>query len=359
MLLDPGDWTLAQCADQVVPQLSASLSARTTLETHQAVIELSSGAGETVAEGIAEIEQLRRSLAAELDAMGLRVASAGTHPAALWSDTEVSTGERHQLVYGSMRELARREPTFALHVHLGLPDPESAIRLHNRLRAHLPLLLALSGNSPFWQGRDTGLASARTPVFQAFPRVGIPRAFATYDEYVETVDLLIRCDAFPESTFLWWDIRPQPKFGTVEIRVMDAQSTVAHTAALVSLIQALARLELEEGYHSGQLIDAPEVLAENRFLAARDGMEARLIDPVLERRVPAREQLAELLEAARPHAEDLGSDLDGVSDLAERSGADFQRSVAGEEPRFDLLLSRITELFAHGDRAPMLPGVGR
>lgn len=352
MLLDPLDWSLAQRADQVLPRLSTRLRAHAALETHRAVIELASAPGETAADAIGEIEELRGLLAVELAELGLRVASAGTHPVALWSDMEVSGDERYQLVYGAMRELARREPTFALHVHIGVPDPESAIRLHNRLRAHLPLLLALSGNSPFWQGRDTGLASARTPVFQAFPRVGIPRAFSSYPDYVETVDLLIRCDAVPDPTFLWWDVRPQPRFGTVEVRVMDAQSTVSHTGALVSLVQAIARLELEEGYHSRGLIDAPEVLAENRFLAARDGMEARLIDPVLGCRVPAREQLAGLLDAARPHAEDLGSDLEAVSELAGRSGAGLQRSIAGAQPRLDRVLAAISDLFADARTGP-------
>jgi carboxylate-amine ligase len=138
--------------------------------------------------------------------IGLAAASAGTHPFAVWQQTVVSSGERYQEVYGSMRELARREPTFGLHVHIGVPDPEDALQLANRLRGHLPVFLGLSANSPFWQGRDTGLASARTPLFQAFPRVGIPRAFASYGDYVDAVDLLIRCDAFPEPTFLWWDV---------------------------------------------------------------------------------------------------------------------------------------------------------
>ncbi len=356
MLLDPLDWSLAQQAERVMLQLSPRLRAHAALETHQAVIELASSPAETPAQAIGEIEELRRLLAIELEVMGLCVASAGTHPGALWSDMEVSGDERYQRVYRAMRELARREPTFALHVHIGVRDPESAILLHNRLRAHLPLLLALSGNSPFWQGRDTGLASARTPVFQSFPRVGIPRAFSSYADYVETVDLLIRCDAIPEPTFLWWDIRPQPRFGTVEIRIMDAQSTVAQTGGLAALVQAIARLELEEGYHSQRLIDAPEVLAENRFLAARDGMDAWLIDPVLERRVPARDQLTELLHAVRPHADDLGTDLGAVSGLAERSGAGFQRSTAGAEPRLDLVLARLSELFADGTGAAVRPG---
>ena len=131
------------------------------------------------------------------------------------------------------------------------------IRLTNRMRAHLPLLLALSVNSPFWQGRDTGLGSARTPLFQAFPRVGIPRVFADYADWVEAVDLLIRCDAFPEPTFLWWDVRPQPRFGTVEVRILDAQTTVAETAALAALVQSVARLEVVEGYVSERLVRDP------------------------------------------------------------------------------------------------------
>ena len=155
-----------------------------------------------------------------------------------------------------------------------MPDAEQAIHAANRLRSEIPLLLALSVNSPFWQGRDTGLGSARTPLFQAFPRVGVPRAFHSYEEYVESVDVLIRSDAVPEPTFLWWDVRPQPRFGTVEVRIMDAQTTLADTAALAALVQSIVRLEIEEGAHTYDDGIPPEVLNENRFLAARDGMEA-------------------------------------------------------------------------------------
>ena len=161
-----------------------------------------------------------------LEPLGIRAAVAGTHPFTLWEDVEVSPGARYQFLYSSMRELARREPTFGLHVHVAVPNPEQAVRAYNRMRAHLPLLLALSGNSPFWQGRDTGLCSMRTPLFQAFPRVGIPREFRSYADYVEGIDVLLRCDAFPEPTFLWWDVRLQPRFGTLEVRVMDAQTRV-------------------------------------------------------------------------------------------------------------------------------------
>ena len=349
MLLEPEGWSLAQRIDDVLPRLSSALASRATAETHGAAIELASHPHSRVTGAVRETKGLRGDLARELAATGLRVASAGTHPFALWNETQISSGARYQLVYDSMRELARREPTFALHVHVGVTDPEAAIVLCNRMRAHLPLLLALSVNSPFWQGRDTGMASARTPLFQAVPRVGIPRAFASYDDYVDTVDLLLRCEAFPDPTFLWWDVRPQPRFGTVEVRIMDAQITSAETAALAALTQSIARLELEEGYHTDPQSDRPEVLAENRFIAARDGMEARLIDAVAEQRVPARELLARLLQAVRPHAADLGceSALDALVMLGEEPGAVRQLRVAGEPRHLPGLVELLSDAFVH------------
>jgi carboxylate-amine ligase len=307
----------------------------------------------------AELLHLRSMLQRELRPLGLSCASAATHPFTVWQETVVSTGPRYDLVYGSMRELARREPTFALHVHVGVDDPEDAIRLTNRMRAHLPLLLALSVNSPFWQGRDTGLGSARTPLFQAFPRVGIPRLFSDYSDWVEAVDLLIRCDAFPEPTFLWWDVRPQPRFGTVEVRILDAQTTVAQTAALVALIQSLARLEIRDGYASERLVNTQEALDENRFIAARDGMEATLIDPDQERRVPARELLASLLEAVAPHARELGCEtqLEAIGSMAERTGARRQLEFARQGNGLPGLVAELADSFcregyAHPDAPP-------
>jgi carboxylate-amine ligase len=246
-----------------------------------------------------------------------------------------------------MRELARREPTFALHVHVGISSPNDAIRLVNRIRAHLPLLLALSVNSPFWQGRDTGLASARTPLFQAFPRVGIPRRFRDYADYVDTVDLLMRCESMPDPTFLWWDARPQPRFGTVEVRIMDAQTQLAETASLAALVQCIARLEVERGYVSSRSLEVPEALDENRFLAARDGMDAELIDVELERRVPAREVALRLIEACAPHARVLGCEveLDRVATMAERTGADRQLELARGPGKLDGLVEALADAY--------------
>jgi glutamate---cysteine ligase / carboxylate-amine ligase len=347
MLLDPADWTLAQQVDAVLPDVPPELAMHLTAETHGAAIELATDPHPTVPSAIDQLAGLRTELQDVLAQRGLRAGAAGTHPSTVWHETVVSSGHRYQFVYGSMRELARREPTFALHVHVGVESAEHAIVLHDRLRAHLPLLLALSVNSPFWQGRDTGLASARTPLFQAFPRVGIPRGFGSYADYVEAVDLLIRCGAMPEPTFLWWDVRPQPRFGTVEVRIMDAQTTVAETAALVAVVQCIARRELVERVAVRSAPHSPEVLVENRFLAARDGMDARLIDPGLERSVPARVQLEELLEACIPHAEALGcaGELTTARALAHRTGAQRQLELARGEARLPGLVAALADAF--------------
>jgi carboxylate-amine ligase len=247
-----------------------------------------------------------------------------------------------------MRELARREPTFALHVHVGVGDAEDAMRLYNRMRAHVPLLLALSANSPYWQGRDTGLASARTPLFQAFPRVGIPLKMNDYADYVETVDLMIRAGCFPEPTYLWWDVRPQPRFGTIEVRAMDAQIDSESTAALVALVQSIAKLEVEEGFVSEKQIGVQEALNENRFLGARDGYDAELIDADTSTRIPISKMLPKLIDAAKPHAQELGceNELDMLLDPSFRTGAQRQRDVVHDGASLTELVGRLADQFA-------------
>ena len=334
MFVTPNSWNLAGAIDEVLPRLPGDVARHASAETHAAALELATGVHDTVGAAIDELRGLRSALRQTAEGCALAVAVSGTHPFAVWRDVAVSTGARQALVYGSMRELARREPTFALHVHVGVADPEDAVRVANAMRVHLPVLLALSANSPFWQGRDTGLASARTPLFQAFPRVGIPRAFADYEDWAHTVDLLVRCDAFPEPTFLWWDVRLQPKLGTVEIRVMDAQTRLEANAALVALVQCLVRLETLEGFAEPLAIGSPEVLDENRFLAARDGADAALIDPVAERRVPLAEIVEGMLDACRPHAQDLGCprELEAVGDLLRHPPTKHQLMLARRRP---------------------------
>src|SRR3954469_2310647 len=323
MLLDPHDWSLAYRSADVMSYLPYDLRARVTLETHAAVMEIATGVHHSVAGAVNELAGLRRRIARAVAGRGLRVAVAGTHPAAVWEDTVVSTHPRYRRIGESMRVLARREPTLATHVHIGVPSPHAAVDLMNRLRAHLPLLLALSANSPFWQGRATGFASTRTTVFDAFPRTGLPRVFRDYSGWVGTVDALLRSGAIADPSYLWWDARLQPRYGTVEIRIMDSQTTVEDVGALAALVQSLAVCELERPDTPEGGPTANELIEENRFLAARDGMQALLIDVASGGRIAAFDQLDQVLAACRPWADVLrcGRELEDVRRLGACNGA--------------------------------------
>jgi carboxylate-amine ligase len=348
MLLNTQDLTLAQSIDYVLRTVSPGLEERLTAETHGSAVELATGINTKVSEAVDDLNDVRTRLKRELEPLALKVACSGTHPQAVWYQTVISSGERYQGLYGSMRELARREPTFALHVHVGVDNEDDATRLYNRLRAHVPLLLALSANSPYWQGRDTGLASARTPLFQAFPRVGIPLKFDAYSDYVEAVDLMIRSGCFPEPTYVWWDVRPQARFGTIEVRCMDAQIDSESTAALVALVQSIAKLEVEEGYVSDLQISVQEALNENRFLAARDGFDAELVDADTSTRIPIAKSLPKLIDAALPHAQELGceAELKHLLDPAFRTGAQRQREIVRSGASLTELVGTLAQQFA-------------
>jgi glutamate---cysteine ligase / carboxylate-amine ligase len=347
MLVSPETWLPISRCEDVLATLPSELAECARAETHGSALELATVPHATVGAAVAELTDLRAALARTLDELGMRAAVSGTHPTARWEDVDVSPGARYQYVLASMRELARREPTFGLHVHVAVPDAESAVRALNAMRLHLPVLLALSGNSPYWQGRDSGLASARTPAFQAFPRTGPPRWFGSYAEYVEAVDVLVRCDAIPEPTFLWWDARLQPAFGTLEVRVMDAQTRVEDTAALAALVQCLVRLEATAEPVEPTAADAPEVVAENRFIAARDGMDAVLVDPPAWGRQPVGDRLSRLLAACAPLARALGcvAELSEVPTLAELPGAERQRAIAARVGTLEGLVDALSGEF--------------
>src|SRR3954451_21450674 len=331
MLLEP-DGSPAWRSEDVLSALPPALAEHARGETHGLALELATRPHRTVAAACSELRFMRAGLNGCVRELGMRAAVAGTHPLVKAEEVEVSPGARYQFLHQSLRELARREPTFALHVHVAVPDPELAVRAFNGMRAHVPVLLALAANSPFTRGRDSGLASARTPVFQAFPRTGIPREMDSYASYVEAIDVLMRCGAIPEPTFIWWDVRLQPKLGTLEVRVMDAQTRLRDTAALVALVQCLVRIEALDGMAEPELTHAPEVLDENRFLAARDGIRAQLLDPQRDRCVPAAGRLATLVDACWPHARALGCEreLRLLAHLAGAPGAVRQRAIASE-----------------------------
>ncbi len=347
MLLDPADWSLAFRSDRVHGALPEDLRRRVSVETHAAVMEIATGVHRRVSDAIAEFAVLRARLAGALAAQGLRAAVAGTHPCAVAGDTLLSSHPRYQLLGDSLRALARREPTLATHVHVGVADPEDAVRLLNRLRGVLPLLLALSANSPFWQGRPTGFASTRTTLLDAFPRTGLPRHFHSYGDWVATVQRLIGSRAITDPSFLWWDARLQPRYGTVEIRIMDAQTTLADTAAITALIQALASHQLEQPEPEPDP-QTYELAAENRFLAARDGMHAELIDERTGDRIPAAELLERLLAGCRRRARWLRCEreLALTHRLAARTGATRQLQHATRHGNLRAVTAHLAEAYA-------------
>jgi carboxylate-amine ligase len=326
MLLEAGDLGLAGDADGVIAGLPPDMAAHVALETHAAALELRTGVHRSAGAAAAELAGLRARLAARLEGYGLLAASAGTHPLALGLGTELSPHERYRHLHHELGELTQREPTFGLHVHVGLEGPETALRAFNHIRSRIPLLVALGANSPFWRGRDSGLAAIRVVIFDAFPRTGPPRAFGAYEDYVEAVQCLIRPGAIPDPSFVWWDLRLQPSLGTLEVRVLDAQRTVAETASLVALVQCMVRAAAEDD--APRTDPLPEVLMENRFLAARDGPSAHLIEGGA--RVPVAIILHRVLDECRPHAAalDCEPELQGAAALVEGGGAAVQRTTA-------------------------------
>src|SRR4051794_16052375 len=327
MLLDARTWRLANQGEEVLDAAPAALRPSLGAETHACIVELITGVHDTIAGATAELGALRGRLAETCADLGVRAAVSGTHPEATAGDVRVSSHERYAALGAELRALARREPTMALHVHVAVPDGDAAVRALDGLRADLPLVLALAANSPFWRGEDSGFAAFRPQLFSMFPRSGIARAFGRYDEWVAAVDRLVGAGAIPDSSFLWWDARLRPAIGTVEVRVMDAQTRIADTAALAALVQCLVRRHAEGGPVDG---GPSEVVCENRFLAARDGLDGGLIDTRTGHLRSVRALLTETLAACAATASRLRCDaeLAGVSALAAEPGYRRQRRIA-------------------------------
>src|SRR4051812_29279325 len=231
----------------------------------------------------------------------VRLLGAGVHPIGRFGDVRLREGARYELIGDSMRALMRQTPHCGVHVHVGMPDGETAVRAANGMRAWIPLLQVLGANSPFWYGRDSGLASAWSVICNSFPRAGIPRAFADYDDFAATVAELQALGECPDYSFLWWDVRPHPRLGTLEIRALDAQSSLDDLAALVALIHCLA---VHEATAPAGRAPSAEALRELSFRACRDGLDARLrLGDALR---PAREVAYRAIALAGAYAADLG-----------------------------------------------------
>ena len=277
MLLDPRTtWSLANRIDAVLGALPPGIAAHASARPMHAS---SSSEPLRTQRSLLLGQSLRSSAGPSTECCATRSDCAPQAPERirrpLHLGVALSEGLRYRHIGATMGALAHREPTMAQHVHVAVPDAASAVRALDGLRSDLPLLLALSANSPFWRGADSGFASIRTPIFSMFPRVGIPRRFGSYGKYVSVIDAMLSAGVIHEPGFLWWDVRLRPRLGTIEIRIMDAQSRLTDAAALTALVQCLVH-RCAHGMRTHEL--GPEALAENRFLAARDGVDAQLID---------------------------------------------------------------------------------
>jgi carboxylate-amine ligase len=334
MLLDSETFDLVQRVDTVLAAVAGSeLEARINPELMQSVLEITTPVCRTASDVDAELRKLRGYIAGIARDQGLRFGSAGTHPFSLFERQRITARDRYQQLVDQMQYLARRELIFGLHIHVGVDDPEKAIQVVNGLLVHLPQLLALSASSPFWRGEATGLASSRQMVFAAFPRSGPPPRFRDYADYAEVVGQLERTGCIADYTHIWWDIRLHPRLGTVEIRICDSVTRLEDAVALAAYCQALVKHYSEAHDRGAKISSYHRILTtENKWLAARYGLDAPLMDLATGRRnrVPLRQLVRRTLRDVEPHARELGSDreLEGIREIISRgNGADRQLRV--------------------------------
>jgi carboxylate-amine ligase len=299
-------------------------------ELMESVCEIATTPVENTREAGHQLRALRRTVQQVASERGLAIGSAGTHPFAMWEDQRIVSRPRYRDLIAGLQFVARQEIIFGIHVHVGLDDPDKAIHVANGMRVHLPLLLALSANSPFWRGDQTNLDSTRTPIFRAFPRVGIPPRYDDWEDYEKRIDFMTECKVIRDYTYLWWDVRAHPNFGTVEVRVMDSQTRVEHTLALAAMVQAMVK-ELSEHFEAGKRLSRYpyEMLDENKWLAARHGLEGSLVDLPKTARVAVPDLARRLIDRLKPHAEDLDSaeDLEGLEDILENGNGAARQAV--------------------------------
>jgi carboxylate-amine ligase len=334
MLLDAETFDLVQHIDTVLAAVQGhELEPRLNAELMQSVLEIATPVCRTPADIEQQLRKIRAYVSDVARRQGLRVGSAGTHPFSLFERQRITARDRYRNLVDQLQYVARRELIFGMHVHVAVDDPEKAIRVVNGLLNHLSQLLALSASSPFWRGEPTGLASSRQMVFAAFPRSGPPPRFRDYADYAEVVGQLERTGCIADYTHIWWDIRLHPRLGTIEIRICDATTRLDDVVALTAYCQALVKLYCERFDRGEEIPSYHRILVtENKWLAARYGLEAPVMDLATARRnrVPLAQLIRRTLKELEPHARELGSEreLEGIREILSRgNGAERQLRI--------------------------------
>jgi carboxylate-amine ligase len=320
-IIDPATCELRSHVMQLVSAASPDIVEQVKNEMHQSIVETGTNICQNVAELRIEMHRTRGELVAAAERAGLQVAAAGTHPFSSWIDQVISPGERYQNIIEELQQLARSLLIFGMHVHVAMPDKQSTIDMMNMVRYFLPHLLALSTSSPFWMGRDTGLKSFRTTVFRRFPRTGVPEQFESWSAYENFVNLLVKLHCIDNGKKIWWDVRPHPTFGTLEFRMCDVATKVEEAVAIAALTQAIVvkLYKLSTSNQSWRLYRRA-LIEENKWRAARYGIEGKLIDFGKEEEVPMRSLIPELLELVDDVLDELGS----------RSAVEYVRTILNE-----------------------------
>ena len=308
MVVNPQTRELASHDQHIVEIGSQLLQDRVKAEMHQAVVEVGTSICSNIEDAGNEIRYLRKTVAEVAEGLGLRIGASGTHPFSHWTKQLITPNPRYDAIVNEMQEAARSNLIFGLHVHVGIKDKDMAIHIMNVVRYFLPHIFALSTNSPFWEGRNTGFKSFRTKVFDKFPRTGIPDHFASWDEFKNYVNLLIKTNCIDNAKKIWWDVRVHPFFDTIEFRICDVpmrtQETIAITALLQALVVKLYRLRLS---NMSFIMYTRSLVNENKWRASRYGLDGSLIDFGKQEECETRALIVELLEFVDDVLDDLGS----------------------------------------------------
>lgn len=319
---------------ELLPEGKRLLQESVKAEMHQSVVEVGTGVCDTVQEAREQLFELRQTIIRLAGNQGLKVAAAGTHPFANWRDQEIYPDVRYDTIVDDLQQVARENLIFGLHVHVGIPDKETRIRILNSVRYFLPHILALSTNSPFWLGYDTGFKSYRCKVFDKFPRTNIPDPFSSWSEFEGYVDLLIKTGCIDNAKKIWWDIRPHPFFPTIEFRICDVPLRLDETIALAALMQAtVAKLHKLHTRNQDYRQYSRALLMENKWRALRYGIDGKLIDFGKQEEVPFRELMQEYLDFVDDVVDEVGCrrELEYIQKMLERgTGADRQLHVFKE-----------------------------
>lgn len=319
---------------EILPKAKLALHEAVKPEMHQAVIEVGTKVCRNIKEAREDICNLRREMITLAGQNGLLLAAGSTHPFADWKVQEIYPDERYHQVLEELQMVARANLVFGLHVHVGIEDRNTSIHIMNSMRYFLPHILALSANSPFWEGQPTGFKSYRSKVFERFPRTGIPDVFANWADYETFVNLLVKTGCIDNGKKIWWDIRPHPNFNTLEVRVCDIPMRVDETMAIAALIQAtVAMLYKLHASNKSYRIYGRALLMENKFRAARYGLDGKLIDFGKEEEVPLRALMLEYLDLIDDVVDELGSreEINYIHEMLKMgTGADRQLKVYEE-----------------------------